>query len=219
MPANSQEAVTFGTTRGAARKVMCVDMDEVLADALNEQILLYNREFNERLTISELRGRWIWDFVPPDRVRALERHIQSDDFFERLAVIPHSQRVLERLQRCYDVYIATAVMEYPQAFVPKYEWLKRHFPFIPSSHIVFWGDKGIVRGGFLIDDNPRELRLFRGEAIMYSSPANALVREFRRVNSWLDIDELFMDHRRRDAGQETCQLIGASDPVRRKAIR
>jgi hypothetical protein len=25
------------------------------------------------------RGRWIWDFVSPHRVRALERHIQSDD--------------------------------------------------------------------------------------------------------------------------------------------
>jgi 5'(3')-deoxyribonucleotidase len=84
-----------------------------LPTVLNEQILLYNREFKERLTVSELRGRWIRDFVPPDLVRAPEKHIQSDDFFERLAVIPHSQRVLERLQRCHDVYIATAVMEYP----------------------------------------------------------------------------------------------------------
>jgi CheY-like chemotaxis protein len=73
------------------------------ADVLNEQLLLYNREFKERLTVGELRGRWIWDFVPPDRVRALERHLQSDDFFERVAAIPHSQRVLERLQRRYDV--------------------------------------------------------------------------------------------------------------------
>jgi 5'(3')-deoxyribonucleotidase len=195
MPTNPQDAITFETRRSAGRKVICVDMDEVLADVLHEQILLYNREFSERLTVSELHGRWIWDFVPPDRVRALEKHIQSDEFFEHLAVIPHSQRVLERLQRRYDVYIATAVMEFPQAFVPKYEWLKRNFPFIPPSHIVFCGNKGIVRGDFLIDDNPRELRLFRGEAIMYSSPANALVQEFRRVNSWLDIEELFMGDR------------------------
>jgi len=196
------------------RKVICVDMDEVIADVLNEQILLYNREFKERLTVSELRGRWIWDFVPPDRVRALGRHIQSEDFFEHVAVIPHSQHVLERLQKRYDVYIATAVMDYPQAFVPKYEWLKRHFPFIPPSHMVFCGDKGIVRGDFLIDDNPRELRLFRGETIMYSSPANALIQEFRRVNSWLDIEQFFMGYRRSSTKSENSK---ASDVPREPA--
>jgi 5'(3')-deoxyribonucleotidase len=195
MPTNPHVSVASGADRASVHMVILVDMDDVIADVLSQQILLYNREFNERLAVNELRGKWIWDFVPTDRVRALERQIRSDDFFERVAVIPHSQRVLEGLQRHYDVYIATSVMEYPQAFLPKYEWLKRHFPFIPPSHIFFCGDKGIVRGDYLIDDNPRELRLFRGKAIIYSSPANALVREFRRVNGWLDVEQLFMGHR------------------------
>ena len=40
---------------------------------------------------------------------------QSDDFFEHGGVIPHSQRVPDRLQRRHDVSIATAAMGYPQA--------------------------------------------------------------------------------------------------------
>lgn len=177
---------------GVGRKIICVDMDEVIADALGEHLLRYNRDFQEKLTPEDLHGSWLWDFVPPERLSVLERYIRSDDFFSSLAVMPHCQRVLHRLQERYEIYIATAAMEVPTSFTAKFEWLKQHFPFIRPSHIVFCGDKGILRGDYLIDDNPRQLRRFRGEGILYHSPANVLVREFRRVNNWLDIEQLFL---------------------------
>ena len=55
------------------RKIICVDMDEVIADALGEHLLRYNRDFNEKLTMADLHGKWIWDFVPPERLSQLER--------------------------------------------------------------------------------------------------------------------------------------------------
>ena len=177
---------------GQGRKIICVDMDEVIADALGEHLLRYNHEFQEKLTVADLHGRWLWDFVPPERLAVLERYIRSADFFAGLRVIPHSQRVLERLQERYEVYIATAAMEVPTSFTAKFDWLKQHFPFIRPSHIVFCGDKGILRGDFLIDDNPRQLRRFHGEGILYGAPANALVKGFRRVNDWLEIEQMFL---------------------------
>jgi len=45
----------------------------------------------------------------------------------------------------------------------------------------------------LIDDNPRQLRRFQGEGILYSSPHNAGVTGFKRVNDWLDVEKLFLD--------------------------
>jgi 5'(3')-deoxyribonucleotidase len=128
------------------RKIICVDMDEVIADALSEHLSRYNRDFPEQLTVDDLHGRWLWDAVPPARVAALERYMLSDDFFAVLDVMPESQRVLERLQSRYDVFIATAAMEVPTSFNAKFQWLARHFPFIPTSRIVFCGDKGILRG-------------------------------------------------------------------------
>ena len=177
---------------GAGRRVICVDMDEVMADALGEHLLRYNRDFQERLTVADLHGKWIWDYVPPERLHILERYMRSDDFFSSLEVMPHAQRVLERLQERYEVYIATAAMEVPTSFTAKFEWLKVHFPFIRPSHIVFCGDKGILRGDFLIDDNPRQLRRFRGEGILFSAPANAFVSGFRRVKDWLEVEALFL---------------------------
>jgi len=185
------------------RQIIAVDMDEVIADALSEHLLRYNREFargGAALSTADIRGRWIWDAVPADRVAALERYMLSDDFFAVLDVMPDAQRVLERLQSRYDVFIASAAMEVPTSFTAKFQWLARYFPFIPSSHIVFCGDKGILRADYLIDDNPRQLTRFSTthpgepprEGILFTSPTNINVTGFRRVDNWLDVEKLFL---------------------------
>ena len=167
-------------------------MDEVIADAVAEHLLRYNRDHDEKITKDDLQGKWLWDVVALDRHPALEAYLRSDDFFEVLEVMPDAQRVLQALQSKYEVFIATAAMEVPTSFVAKFRWLERHFPFISPSHIVFCGDKSIIKADYLIDDNPRQLRLFRGEGILFSSPANAGVSGFRRVNNWIDVEKMFL---------------------------
>jgi 5'(3')-deoxyribonucleotidase len=173
-------------------KRIAVDMDEVMADAVAEHLLRYNRDHNQRLTKEDLAGKWLWDVVALEHHPALEGYLQSEDFFEVLEVMPESQRVMEALHTKYEVYIATAAMEVPTSFTAKFRWLERHFPFISPAHIVFCGDKSILRADYLIDDNPRQLRRFSGEGILYSSPHNKYETEFRRVKDWLDVEALFL---------------------------
>ncbi len=167
-------------------------MDEVMADALGEHLLRYNRHYGEQITTADLEGKWLWDVVALDRHPVLDACMRSEDFFEAMAVMPDSQRVIDRLHTRYEVFIATAAMEVPTSFQQKFRWLERHFPFIPASHIVYCGDKSILRADFLIDDNPRQLRRFAGEGIIYSSPHNAGVKGYRRVNDWLDVERMFL---------------------------
>jgi 5'(3')-deoxyribonucleotidase len=167
-------------------------MDEVMADAVAEHLLRYNRDHDEQLTKADLVGKWLWDVVDIERHPALEAYLASEDFFEVLEVMPESQRVMEALQHKYEVFIATAAMEVPTSFTAKFRWLERHFPFISPAHIVFCGDKSILRADYLIDDNPRQLRRFGGEGILYSSPHNVHVNEFRRVKDWLEVEALFL---------------------------
>ena len=172
---------------------ICVDMDEVMADAVAEHLLRYNRDHaDDQITKEDLHGKWLWDVVSVDRHPRLEEYLRSDDFFAVLAVMPESQRVMKALQQKYEVFIATAAMEVPTSFAAKYRWLGEHFPFIPASHIVYCGDKGILRADYLIDDNPRQLRRFQGEGILYSSPHNVNVTGYRRVKDWLEVEELFL---------------------------
>jgi len=174
-------------------KRICIDMDEVIADALGEHLSRYNLHYNESITVDDLEGKWLWDVVSVERHGVLEAYLRSDDFFEVLTVMPDSQRVIERLQQKYEVFIATAAMEVPTSFQAKYSWLERHFPFIPTSHIVYCGDKGILLADYLIDDNPRQLKRFQGTGILYSSPHNAGVKGYTRVKNWLEVEKLFLD--------------------------
>jgi 5'(3')-deoxyribonucleotidase len=167
-------------------------MDEVMADALAEHLLRYNRDHNEKLTLKDLHGKKLWDVVAIEHHNTLEGYLRSEDFFESLTVMPESQRVMRLLQQKYEVFIATAAMEVPTSFHQKFRWLERHFPFLPPSHIVYCGDKSIIRADYLIDDNPRQLRRFHGEGILFTSPHNIAVKGFRRVNDWLEVEKLFL---------------------------
>ena len=170
-------------------------MDEVIADTVAEHLIRYNRDYNGNITKADLRGKWIWDVVAIDRHPRLEEYLRSDDFFDVLDVIPDAQRVLRRLQQQFEVFIASAAMEVPTSFNAKYRWLERHFPTIPATHIVFCGDKSILRADFLIDDNPRQLRRFSGAGILYDAPHNVAVTGFRRVHNWLEIESLFLSQK------------------------
>jgi len=178
--------------KSKAPKRICVDMDEVMADAVAEHLLRYNRDHHDTITKQDLRGKWIWDVVSPDRHSQLDDYLRSDDFFDVLDVMPDSQRVLEELQRDYEIFIATAAMEVPTSFNAKYRWLARHFAFIPASRIVYCGDKAILRADYLIDDNPRQLQRFQGVGILYDAPHNAMATGYRRVKNWLEIEQLFL---------------------------
>jgi len=59
--------------------------------------------------------------------------------------MPDSPEVVDALMQQYEVFITTAAMDVPCSFEAKFRWLQRYFPFIPSSNIVFCGDKSINR--------------------------------------------------------------------------
>ncbi|MGC9198706.1 MAG: 5' nucleotidase, NT5C type [Acidobacteriaceae bacterium] len=184
-------------SQSPARQIIAIDMDEVIADSLGEHLNRYNRDFSSAtrppVTREDLRGRRLWQVAPAELHPVLDNYFRDEDFFRVVPVMPDAQRVVARLQTRYEVFIASAAMEVPTSFAPKFAWLGEHFPFIPPSHIVFCGDKSILRADFLIDDNPRQLQSFRGEGIIYTSPANFYVSGYRRVDNWEAVEAMFLD--------------------------
>jgi 5'-nucleotidase len=151
---------------------IAIDMDEVIAN-----------------TLQKIKGL----NLPSDAHKDLiDQHIRMPRFFRDLPVMADSQDIVKRLSEKYEIFIATAAMEFPTSFLDKYEWLEEHFPFIPGSHIVFCGDKSIVHADYLIDDNARHFQAFSGEGILFSSPHNAEVVGYRRVNNWQEVGTMFL---------------------------
>ena len=172
------------------RQRIAIDMDEVMADALTEQLRRYNTTHGTCITPAELSGRHLEHFIPPAHREAAEAMFDAS-FFEDLAVLPDCQEVVRELADRYDVFIATAAMDVPRSFDAKYRWLQRHFPFIPPSQFVFCGDKTIVDADYLIDDRPRHCANFKGQALLFSAPHNAGEARYTRVASWKEVREHF----------------------------
>ncbi|WP_394835578.1 hypothetical protein LVJ94_01445 [Pendulispora rubella] len=170
---------------------IAVDMDEVLADTLVTQLEWLNTEYGHSLTLGDVVGADLYDFIPKEHGTKLLRLLEQGDFFADLPVMQDSQEVLRRLAEQHEVFIATAAMEFPGSFGPKFRWLAKHFPFIDPSRIVFCGNKSILHADALIDDTPRNLAGFKGRGILFSSPHNAHVTGYARVSCWREVEQLF----------------------------
>ena len=175
--------------------IIAVDMDEVMADTVLEHLNRYNRQFGESIRKQDLRGKWLWQVVPSDRHDQLAQFLDDPDFFADLPLMDDAVRVLERVSQDHELFIASAAMEVPRSFNAKYAWLQRHFPFLTPSHYVFCGTKSILRADYLIDDNPRQLRAFSGQGLLFTATHNKAVDAqafgWRRMDDWSAVERFF----------------------------
>jgi 5'(3')-deoxyribonucleotidase len=172
------------------RKRIAVDMDEVIADTLRAQLAWLDHEHGLRWEPSQLSGRRLGDLLPAAVSDSLEALLHDGAFFGTLAAMRGSQDVLRRMSSRFDIFVATAAMEYPGSFFHKFEWLRRYFAFIPPDRIVFCGDKGIIHADVLIDDNASHLRRFAGKGVLFAAPHNHEVSGFEVVRNWAEVEEL-----------------------------
>ena len=164
-----------------------VDMDEVIADTYNAHIELYNREFDGCLTKEICMGSEVWQKVEEAHQQSIRDHARTKGFFRALKPIADSQIVLKQLSEKYDVYIASAAMQFPNSLEEKSEWLDEHFNFIPWQKRILCGDKHILKGDILIDDRSYNLNNFQGRTLLFTSPHNINSNGFERVDNWLEV--------------------------------
>src|ERR1700744_4925679 len=105
-------------------KRLCIDMDETIADTATEYLSRYNRDHGASLSKADLLGRSIEDVVPVEHREHIQAYFHCDDFFVDLPVMPDSQRVIAALVNKYEVFIASAAMEFPASLLPKFRWLE-----------------------------------------------------------------------------------------------
>ena len=162
-----------------------------MADTLAEHLRRYNQDHGTDVHPTDLKGRWLWQIIPEAHQPRLQSYLDDPSFWGELPLMHGVQRVLERMTQEHDIFIASAAMEVPQSFAPKFQWLLQHFPFLTPSNFVFCGTKGILAADYLIDDNPRQLRAFRGQGILFTSPHNAQATGWPRVGDWADVERFF----------------------------
>lgn len=170
---------------------IAIDMDEVMADAVAKHLALYNKDYNDTITVEDLQGTKLGE-LRPELVNEIRNYFDEPTFFRDLELIEGSQEVIRELSEHYEIFIATAAMEVPASFTAKYEWLKEHFPFLSDMNFVFCGDKSIIHADYLIDDNVRHFKRFCGQGILFTAPHNIHETGYVRVNNWGEVRDYFL---------------------------
>jgi len=171
---------------------LTLDMDDVLADTHEKLIDIVLNDFTNTLTEKELRSKALKDIVHPKQMTKLHKIMNTTGFFADIPVKKDAVEVVYALSKYYEIFVATACMEFPNSFKDKFDWLHKHFGFIPWTNIVFCGYKSIIHSDYLIDDHVRNLVAFKGEGILFTAPHNLRDTTFKRVSSWKDVSELFL---------------------------
>ncbi|MRH43872.1 5'-3'-deoxyribonucleotidase [Aquibacillus halophilus] len=171
-------------------KRIAIDMDEVIADLFTSQLTMFNNDYKENISPEDIMGKKLRHHRP-DLTEELSNYLKQPTFFRDLEVIEDSQEVIKELSKHYEIFITTAAMEYPTSFTEKYEWLKKHFPFLNDMNFVFCGDKSIIHADYLIDDNVRHFKGFSGQGVLYTANHNINEIGYDRVNNWQEVKDYF----------------------------
>lgn len=167
-----------------------LDMDGVMADTYPLFVDHYEARFGRRPGRKELLGKKVYDIPGGADIR---NAMHEPGFFAQPAVMPNAREVVRELYDNYEVFVVSTASEFRHAYLDKWEWLARHFPFIHFSRIVFCGDKRIVHGDYMIDDKGSNLAGFNGTGLLFDSPDNHYTEGYQRVHNWLEVRDYFRE--------------------------
>ena len=175
-----------------SRERIIIDMDEVIADPMGAMIDWYSREYGRSADYEKMKvGSWVKGF-PEEHQAMIRERIYQPGFFRDLPVMADSIGVLEKLNAAYELFIVSAATEFPNSLKEKHDWLAEHFPFLTWRQLVLCGDKRMITGDHMIDDHVRNLIHFPGKKYLYSSPHNADVAGYIRIDNWLEAADIFL---------------------------
>lgn len=171
---------------------LTLDMDDVLANTHEKIVNIILNDFPTTLTRQDLMSASLKDRLHPKQLAKVYKIINEPGFFADIEVKQDAVETVKALSGFYEIFIATACMEFPNSFKDKFNWLSKHFGFIPWTNIVFCGYKSIIKSDYLIDDHPKNLYAFQGNGVLFSAAHNLKENNFRRVSSWKEVAELFL---------------------------
>jgi len=173
-------------------KRILIDMDEVIADPMGEMISWYKNTYGGDFDLSKtIGGSWVKGF-PEQHQHLIRARLFEPGFFRNLPVMDDSIDVLREMNKHYEIFIVSAATEFPNSLKDKLEWLLERFPFFSWRQLVLCGDKRMIQGDFMIDDHARNLVHFKGKPYLYSSPHNADIQDYERIDNWKQAAEIFL---------------------------
>lgn len=171
-----------------SKPVFLFDLDGVCCNLMKKWLRVYNRDYNDQLTTAAIT-EWEWQrFVKPECGKRIYRYLNRPGFFADLEPIEGCVQSLDRLSNLCELVVVTASPK--TAAGDKMRWVERHLPMVPRGNIVVTYRKDLVRGDFMMDDAPKNLRNHPATRILLDYPYNRDFHDCHRVHSWAEAEAL-----------------------------
>jgi 5'(3')-deoxyribonucleotidase len=176
------------------KKSIGIDLDSTLNNLDTVWLEVYNKEYNDNLTVKDLTSWDIASIVKPECGQKMFDYLLEPGFFKNLGIQPNAYEVTKWLSEQFDLYIVTAY--HHKTCADKAEWVEKYLPHIPTRNIIFCNHKGLIKTNMLIDDGGHNILDFSesnkfGTPILFDAPWNQhLGNNFIRAKDWLEIREV-----------------------------
>ncbi|MFS8640664.1 MAG: hypothetical protein LOD90_07605 [Symbiobacteriaceae bacterium] len=171
-----------------ARPILLFDLDGVCCNLMKKWLAVYNRDYHDNLRPEDITS-WDWEtFVKPECGKRIYHYLNRPGFFADLEPIEGCVESLGRLAAICELVVVTASPR--QAAGDKIAWVRRHLPMVPKGNIVITHRKDLVRGDFMFDDAPKNLRNHPAIRILMDYPYNRHFHDCYRVHSWAEAEQL-----------------------------
>lgn len=157
-----------------------IDVDGVVANLIEPWLEDYNRDFSDSLRPADIKAWDISRFVKPEAKQAIFKYIENPAIYDRVKPIPGALETVNYF-RALGLRVVYATTIAPGTWGRKYQWLTDHGFITSSRDYIEIGDKGLLRGEILIDDNIDNLSAFQGKRVKFSQPWNS--RQWR-IGFW-----------------------------------
>lgn len=171
-----------------SKPVLLFDLDGICCNLAKKWLQVYNADYDDNLTLEQI-VEWEWDrFVKPQCGKRIYHYLNRAHFFADLEPIEGCIEAVQRLSAICELVVVTASPR--EAAGDKMRWVQRHLPMVPKGNIVITHRKDLVRGDFMFDDAPKNLRNHPATRIMLDYPYNRDFHDCHRVHSWREAEEL-----------------------------
>jgi len=164
-----------------------VDVDQVCADLMTPLVQMYNKDYNDHLTVDDFT---VWDMsksVKPECGTNVYKYFRNPDIYDKISPIPYSLKGVNFLRSKGTVCFVTATDICLAG--RKFKWLDDNgFKPDPKEYIEMY-HKTRLRGDVIIDDKFKTVEGFQGLGILFRQPHNKSEIWEDSIDGWQDILE------------------------------
>lgn len=183
--------------------IITIDFDETLFPTLEKVIEIYNKRYNDELSITQINTYNLYESLDSSVADKLLEIFCDKETYDNLKPYKGATSAIKTLiDKGHEIYIATATNAKNLGW--KEDLLQKYFPSIPRDNLIRIHHKQLLKTDILVEDNMLNLIESFSERICFDQLWNQSTTkdysyDIKRAYNWNDIIKLINDIERKDA--------------------